>query len=258
MSCVLRFGVSRSPRRPLVRLVSPTVRPAQCNQLHTLRSSVLALWINQGTHWFCCEPLQTPQTWCDLHTNPTHDLVSTVTLARTWFRGSTKESYTTSSCSSCHRAVRTWSCQPLGPSNQAYLSLHNGGHTGIDLSCLLFTYINANQATTCTYNTKPRVSPHNVVNHSSLRSDHPPILGRTQVLIYWLLTEKTRLTSPRRFSLQTNQRTQWKCKHSIWNCKCVWRKDKCKVQSLGSKRLIDTAKEIMNKSSDSLQKDLST
>ena len=35
----------------------------------------------------------------------------------------------------------------------------------------------ANQAATCTCNTRPRVSPHNVVNHSSLRSDHPLVLG---------------------------------------------------------------------------------
>jgi hypothetical protein len=38
---------------------------------------------------------------------------------------------------------------------------------GIDLSRSLFTCTNANQATTCTCNTRPRVSPHHVVNHSS-------------------------------------------------------------------------------------------
>jgi hypothetical protein len=32
---------------------------------------------------------------------------------------------------------------------------------------LLFTYTNANQATTYTCNTRPRVSPHHIVNHSS-------------------------------------------------------------------------------------------
>ncbi len=46
-----------------------------------------------------------------------------------------------------------------------------GGHTGIDLSRLFFTCTNAKQAATCTCNTRPRVSPHHVVNHSSLRSD---------------------------------------------------------------------------------------
>jgi hypothetical protein len=31
-----------------------------------LRSSVLALWINQGTQWFFGEPLETPRTRCSL------------------------------------------------------------------------------------------------------------------------------------------------------------------------------------------------
>jgi hypothetical protein len=43
-----------------------------------------------------------------------------------------------------------------------------GGLTGDDLSRLFFTCTNTSQAaTTCTYNTQPRISPHNVVNHSS-------------------------------------------------------------------------------------------
>jgi hypothetical protein len=41
------------------------------------------------------------------------------------------------------------------------------GPQGIDLSRPLFTCTNANQAATCTCNTRPRVSPHHVVNHSS-------------------------------------------------------------------------------------------
>jgi hypothetical protein len=55
-----------------------------------------------------------------------------------------------------------------GPSSRAYLSLHSlDAPHGIDLSRLLFTCINVNQAATCTCNTRPRVSPHHVVNHSS-------------------------------------------------------------------------------------------
>jgi hypothetical protein len=42
-----------------------------------------------------------------------------------------------------------------------------GGLTGNDLSRLFFTYTNTSQAATCTCNTWPRISPHNVVNHSS-------------------------------------------------------------------------------------------
>jgi hypothetical protein len=42
-----------------------------------------------------------------------------------------------------------------------------GGLIGNDLSRLFFTCTNTSQATTCTCNTWPRISPHNVVNHSS-------------------------------------------------------------------------------------------
>jgi hypothetical protein len=57
---------------------------------------------------------------------------------------------------------------PPSPSSQAYFSLHSSkAPQGIDLSCPLFTCTNANQVATCTCNTRPRVSPHHVVNHSS-------------------------------------------------------------------------------------------
>jgi hypothetical protein len=42
-----------------------------------------------------------------------------------------------------------------------------GGLTGDDLSRLFFTCTNNSQVATRTCNTLPRVSPHNVVNHSS-------------------------------------------------------------------------------------------
>ena len=42
-----------------------------------------------------------------------------------------------------------------------------GGHSGKELSRLFFTCNNANQAASYTCSTRPRVSPHNVVNHSS-------------------------------------------------------------------------------------------
>jgi hypothetical protein len=41
-----------------------------------------------------------------------------------------------------------------------------GGLTGNDLSHLFFTCTNTSQAATCTCNTWPRISPHNIVNHS--------------------------------------------------------------------------------------------
>jgi hypothetical protein len=42
-----------------------------------------------------------------------------------------------------------------------------GGLTSYELLGLFFTCTNTSQAATCTCNTWPRVSPHNVVNHSS-------------------------------------------------------------------------------------------
>jgi hypothetical protein len=42
-----------------------------------------------------------------------------------------------------------------------------GGLTGNDRSRLFSTCTNTSQAATCTCNTWPRISPHNVVNHSS-------------------------------------------------------------------------------------------
>jgi hypothetical protein len=93
--------------------------------------------------------------------------------------------FTTSSCFSCHHAARTWPRWTPGPSSQAYLSLHSlEAPRGIDLPHPLFTCTNANQAATCTYNTRPRVSPHHVVNHSSQpgvtihRSSDAPVLRR--------------------------------------------------------------------------------
>jgi hypothetical protein len=75
---------------------------------------------------------------------------------------------TTLSCFSCYHATRYWPRWPPGLSSQAYLSLHSSeAPQGIDLSRPLFTCTNANHAATCTYNTRPRGSPHHVVNHSS-------------------------------------------------------------------------------------------
>jgi hypothetical protein len=42
-----------------------------------------------------------------------------------------------------------------------------GGLTGDDLSCLFFTCTNTSQAASCTCITQARISPQNIVNHSS-------------------------------------------------------------------------------------------
>jgi hypothetical protein len=72
---VLCFEVSRRHRRTPIGPVLPTVQTGLTHRSDqssdaALRSSSLALWINQGTQWFSGEPLETPRTWCSLHQSP--------------------------------------------------------------------------------------------------------------------------------------------------------------------------------------------
>jgi hypothetical protein len=112
-TCVLRFEDSGLRRRTPVRPVpltgqtsthrsdrsDPPVRPVRSCCSTDFGSSVLALWINQGTQWFSGEPPQTPRTRCSLRQSP----------LMTWLprsSGSTKKPSMTSSCCSCHHAAR--------------------------------------------------------------------------------------------------------------------------------------------------------
>jgi hypothetical protein len=66
----------------------------------------------------------------------------------------------------------------------------------------------------------------------------------------------TWLTSPRRLILHANRRTQErKYNHTIWNCRCVWSKEKYRVQALITKGLIATVVKNKNGGPDSQQKD---
>jgi hypothetical protein len=81
---VLRFKVSGLRRRTPVRPVLPTgqngthrsdrsdppVRPVWHCCSTVFGSSVLALWINQGTQWLSGEPPETPRTRCSLRQSP--------------------------------------------------------------------------------------------------------------------------------------------------------------------------------------------
>jgi hypothetical protein len=78
---VLRFEVSGLCRRTPVRPVLPTgqtgthrsdppVRPIWRCCSSVFGSSVLALWINQGTQWFSGEPPETLRTQCSLRQSP--------------------------------------------------------------------------------------------------------------------------------------------------------------------------------------------
>jgi hypothetical protein len=121
---------------------------------------------------------------------------------------------TTSSCFSCHHAARTWPRWPPGPSSRAYLSLHSSeALQGIDLSHSLLTYTNANQAATCTCNTRPRVSPHHVVNHSSRpgatihRSSDTPVLNLP--LDHWQHTQVTNSEKREKEKKRTKNSNKW-------------------------------------------------
>jgi hypothetical protein len=81
---VLCLEVSILRRRTPVRLVfltsqtsthrlyrsNPPVRPVRCYCTSVFGSSVLALWINQGTQWFSGEPPETLRTRCSLRQSP--------------------------------------------------------------------------------------------------------------------------------------------------------------------------------------------
>jgi hypothetical protein len=94
---VLHFEDSGLRRRTQVRPVlltgqtgthqsdrsDPPVRPVWHCCSTVFGSSVLALWINQGTQWFSVEPLETPRTRCSLRQSPL--MTRLPRLARPWF-----------------------------------------------------------------------------------------------------------------------------------------------------------------------------
>jgi hypothetical protein len=111
---------------------------------------------------FCVEPLQTSRTWCGLTPIPLMTWLTWSSLLdlcfvaqsknRTWLRLTLLATMRSTLDPVGHQFVRT---KPTCLSTPR-------GHTCIDLLHLFFTCTNANQAATCTCNTKQRVSPHNV------------------------------------------------------------------------------------------------
>jgi hypothetical protein len=128
-----------------------------------LRSSVLAMWINKGTKWFSSEPLETPRTLCSLcQTRLPRSPGSTLVLR---LNQKTVHDFILLFLPLCGLHLTPLATGSLEPSQLVCST--SGGLTSIDLSRLFFTCTSTNQAATCTCNTRPRVSPHNVVNHSS-------------------------------------------------------------------------------------------
>jgi hypothetical protein len=112
--------------------------------------SVLVLWLNQVTRRFSGEPLQTPRADSGREPLPCTGSGQRLRLAFS------------PPCASHLTPLATGSLE-----SSLLVSPLLGAPQGIDLSCPLFTCTNANQAATCTCHTRPRVSPHHVVNHSS-------------------------------------------------------------------------------------------
>jgi hypothetical protein len=157
---VLRFEDSGLRCRTPVRPVRPTVRPVWHCCSTVFGSSVLALWINQGTQWFSAEPLETPRTRCSLRQLPlmtrlprspsstlvlrlNHEIILDFMLL---FMPPCGPHLTPLDTGSLERSLLVFSTP--------------GGLTGDDLSRLFFTCTNTSQAATLsiTHHTRKRPS----------------------------------------------------------------------------------------------------
>jgi hypothetical protein len=155
---VLRFEVSGLRHRTLVRLVlltgqTSTHRSDQSDVwsycTSVFGSSVLALWINQGSQWFSGEPLETPRTRCSLRQSPLMTRLPRSTGSTLVLRLNQK---------TVHDFILLF-FPPCGPhlTPLATRSLEWSllvfstprGLTGNDLSRLFFTCTNTSQGATC-------------------------------------------------------------------------------------------------------------
>jgi hypothetical protein len=130
-------------------------------------SSASFLWLNRVTQWFSGEPLQTPRTRCNLRQSPLMTLLppspgSTLVLR---LYQETVHDFILLFMPPCGSHLTPLATGSLKRSLLVFST--PGGLTGNNLSRLFFTWTNTSQAATCTCNTQPRISPHNVVNHSS-------------------------------------------------------------------------------------------
>jgi hypothetical protein len=170
---VLRFKNSRLRRRTLVRPALLTGQTGLALLQHHLRffgldrcsspvkpvwhcystvfgSSVLALWINQGTQWFSGEPLETPRTRCSLRQSPLMTRLpsspgSTLVLR---LNQETIHDFILLFMPPCGPHLTPLATGSLERSLLVFST--PGGLTGDDLSRLFFTCTNTSQPATCT------------------------------------------------------------------------------------------------------------
>jgi hypothetical protein len=131
----------------------PPVRPVRCCRTSIFGSSVLALWINQGTQWFSGEPPETPRIRCSLCQSPLMTRLprspdSTLVLS---LYQETIHDFILSFLPPCGPHLTPLATGSLERTLLVFST--PGGLTGNDLSRLFFTCTNTSQAATCTCNT---------------------------------------------------------------------------------------------------------
>jgi hypothetical protein len=142
LTCMPRDPATCPPASNLLGATGSRLRPL---------TSVWVLWLNQVTQWVCGEPPQTPRANSAREPLPCTGSYPRLHLAFL-----------------ANMRLALDPIRPPGPSSRANLSLHGSeASQGLVLSRSLFTCTNSNQAATCTCNTRLRVSPYHVVNHSS-------------------------------------------------------------------------------------------
>jgi hypothetical protein len=160
---VLRFEVSGLRRRTPVRPVlltgqtgthrsersDPPVRQVRSCCISIFGSSVLALWINQGTQWFSGEPPKTLRTRCSLRQSPLMTRLprspgSTLVLR---LNQETDHDFILLFMPPCGPHLTPLATGSLERSLLVFSTPR--GLTNDDLSCLFFTCTNTSQAATC-------------------------------------------------------------------------------------------------------------
>jgi hypothetical protein len=131
----------------------PLVCPVWSCDISVFGSSVLALWINQGTQWFSGEPSETPRTRCSLRQLPLMTRLprspdSTLVLR---LNQETVHDFILLFMPPCGPHLTPLFTGSLEPSLLVFST--PGGLTGDDLSHLFFIYTNSSHAATCTCNT---------------------------------------------------------------------------------------------------------
>jgi hypothetical protein len=129
---------------------SSPVRPVRCCCSSVFGSSVLALWINQGTQWFSGEPLKTPRTRCSLRQSPLMTQLPRSPGSTLVFRlkQETVHDFILLFMPPCGPHLTPLATGSLERSLLVFSA--PGGLTGDDLSRLFFTRTNTSQAATCT------------------------------------------------------------------------------------------------------------